>query len=108
LENRKIALGAIMKRQVRIVSVFILVTFLFSAFLIPVNINARVYIQREVSFGEPGSERGWTSDLLPNNVTSSNEILETECSFKNDPINIWHLYSEVIFRQVFTFLSGTI
>jgi hypothetical protein len=106
LENKKIALGAIMKRQVRIVSVFVLVTFLFSTFVIPTNINAKVNIKQEVNFGEPGDDSGFSFNMLP--TTSSNtELNETTGSrqeIKTDSFNIWYLYSKILCSQLISFI----
>ena len=102
----KRSFGATMKKQIRVVSAFILITFLFSIFVIPTNINARVDVRftQEVNFGEPGSERGWTTDLPPNDVTSINETSEAESGSQSKSINIWYIYFEIIFSQVFFFL----
>ena len=96
-----------MKRQALVVSIFILITFLFSAFVIPANINARVDVRftQEVNFGEPGEDSGFSFDMLPS--TSSNAgVSETTSSqdIKTDTFNIWYLYSKIFCSQFIAFI----
>jgi len=96
-----------MKKQIRVVSAFILITFLFSIFVIPTNINAKVDVRfkQEVNFGEPG-ESPFGMSGIQNDISSV--AVEPEDSQQNSEIskdmNIWYLYTDIILSQFFNFI----
>jgi len=86
--------------------VFLVFTFLFYACLIPANTHARVWIAREVNFGEPGE-----SPILSPIIKTSNspEATLTASSTRNNPmetkcISVWELYSKILFGQFISFI----
>lgn len=95
-----------MRKQARIVLLFILITFLFSTFLIPANINARVEFKQDVNFGEPGDDSGFSFNILPS--TSSNggtsETTSGSQNVKTDNINTLYLYSKILCGQFIAFI----
>ena len=95
-----------MTKKIRIVSIFILITFLFSTFLIPANINARVNVKQEVNFGEPGEEDGWALSNLTNNVATNPGSVNSEATsgFQDTKITIWYIYCKVLFNQFCGFI----
>ncbi len=97
-----------MKTQIRVVSIVVLMTFLFSTFLIPSNINARVEFKREVSFGEPGESPFGMDDLQNDMDNTSNVAVGSEyvqqSSETSKNFNIWYLCTNIIFNQFFNYI----
>ena len=98
-----------MKRQVRVVSTFILITFLFSTFVIPTNINARVDVRftQEVNFGEPGSLPSPVANSVNSIENNPDTIVGTGSNqelTKNKDLNIWFVYSNILLSQIFSVL----